>query len=144
MARERSSLSMVTSKPRSCWKPCRTIGAPSALAGLLIHSGYALRELAVELHAERMVQWIDGASSARRSASRAHVVVESALAIAGRSLLVIGWAADPPNDIRTAKLRSAERVIDVTGFTGAGAAAWTFPAVSISGAACVGVLLPRR
>ena len=89
-------------------------GAPSALAGLLIHSGYALRELAVELHAERMIQWIDGASSARRSASRALVVVESALAIAGRSLLVIGWAAVPSGDIRTAKLRSAERVIDVT------------------------------
>jgi hypothetical protein len=58
-------------------------GAPSALAGLLIHSGYALRELALELHAERMIQWIDGASNARRSASRALVVVDSALAIAG-------------------------------------------------------------
>lgn len=94
--------------------PEPTIGAPTALTGLLVHSGYALRELAVELHADRVVQWVDRAHSARRSTAQTQVAVESAFNIAGRSLLIIGWIAAPSDEIRSVRVVAAGRATDVT------------------------------
>jgi len=88
-------------------------GGPTALAGLLIHSGYALRELASELRSDRVVQWIDRANSARRSASQTQVVVETALNIAGRSLLVIGWIAASSEEIRSVRVQAGDCAVDV-------------------------------
>jgi GT2 family glycosyltransferase len=94
--------------------PESSSGASTALAGLLVHSGYALREMAIELHANRVVEWIDRARSVRRSASQTLVVVESALNIAGRSLLVIGWIGASADQIANVRVQTSGRTLDVT------------------------------
>ena len=61
--------------------------------------------LLVELRSDRSCNGSIVRNSARRSASQTQVVVESAFNIAGRSLLVIGWAADPSEEIRSGQLQ---------------------------------------
>jgi O-antigen biosynthesis protein len=86
--------------------------APEGLSGLLIHSGYVLRELAIGVQDAGVVKWIDRAHTARRAASQNLLGIESALALGGRSLLVIGWLAVAPEQVTSLRVVLGTNSID--------------------------------
>jgi O-antigen biosynthesis protein len=83
------------------------------LTDLLIHSGYALRDLAASIDAINVVEWIDRANRGRRATvSRKVVAVDHALVFAGRVLLLHGWIGARPDNVKTLRIRTRDQVID--------------------------------